>query len=97
MDSEKDWVPAFAGTNEVIGASLAPLVPEQAGTQSAITNLVRFTETRNNAEKFYSPTSVNCSRIVRCNAEKLSSDTIVSTTAPSAARCTDRPSMLSIW
>ena len=46
--------------------------------------------------KRYSPTSVNCSSSVRCSGEKLSSEISVSTSAPSAARCTDRPSMLSI-
>ena len=40
--------------------------------------------------------SVNCSSSVRCSAEKLSSEISVSTSSPSAARCTDRPSMLSI-
>ena len=40
--------------------------------------------------------SVNCSSIVRWMNEKLSSEISVSTSAPSAARCTDSPSMLSI-
>ena len=40
--------------------------------------------------------SVNCSSSVRWTNEKLSSEISVSTSAPSAARCTDSPSMLSI-
>src|SRR5215211_1476323 len=44
----------------------------------------------------HSSTSVNCSRMVRWMAEKLSSEISVSTVSPAGVRCTDSPSMLSI-
>ena len=46
--------------------------------------------------EFYGSDSVNCNSSVRWISEKLSSEISVSTRLPSAARCTDRPSMLSI-